>query len=1684
MPNECSSFLRASCRKGRFLIHHLMVAGLSRSRRLVATALPLLLVSGVLPLILVVSVLPQGAGAVTTATSGTTVTDTYSYTGSVETFTVPDNVTSLSVTLTGAEGAQGGRDASGTAPPGGYRGIVTGTISVTPGEVLTVGVGKGGTNSPDWNVCTAGANQATGDPNDAVGGTNPLGGYAGGAGGAPGPSGCSGYGGSGGAASVIELGTSDNPTSVATIVAGGSGGSGGSGQFSPTLGQISLPTFTARADETSTSGENGESVYTACHQVTGEQCDGGGGAGGGGGAQGGANGFVEFGSGTSDEWFGLGGYPGENSTGGLSGLSTQYSYYADDNENGSIVLSYSSGAPGAPVVVDGMPGDSSVALYWAAPTDSGSTAVSNYVVQYATSPYASWTTASECTGTATSCDVTGLTKGTGYEFEVAAVNDQGQGAYSAASDVVTPTGPPGSPVITSVTPSDGSLSLAFTPASSSQPILDYEYSLDGGSTWTSSGTTTSPAVISGLTNGTTYSVELRAVNSVGDGTASAPASGTPSALPGAPTITTISPGGDGTSLGVSFVPGYTGGSTITGYQYAVSVGAGTTNFGSWADATGTTSPITITGLTNGTTYSVELRAVNASGAGPASVYQVGVTLTVPDAPAITALTPGDATIAVMYAPYDSTSDGGSALSDVLYSLDGGTTWTSAGTLADPFSISGLTNGTTYSVELETVNGVGTSDPSSPSSATPATTPGLPLDVTAVGGPGSVSLTWQPPLSDGGSAIMNYTASAYTVASGGAPIASCTTSALSCSIAGLSTDTTYYVAMNATNAVGPGPLTSPRVTAYTVALPGAPTISTVTVGDAYASVPFTAGSFDTQNPITGYQYSVDGGATWQNSLGSTSPLTISGLTNGTDYTVELRAVSAAGPGAASNSESATPYAAPDATSNVTTTYVAGSGTVTVSWVAPNDNGAAISSYTVTAFSALIGGTQVSSCTTATLSCTLGSLSNGVTYYISIQSVNVHSQYSLRSSPLIPVVPGTPSTTSLSASPTSSANFASTVTLTATVSAGATGTVNFEVGGTSIATCGSVVISASEAQCSTTALPGGADSLVAAYSGNSTYASSTSSALSYQINAQDQSALALATTSTTYAPSPANAATLSTSGGTTDGNVTYQVDSTDNTAGCTVSGDIVHYTSAGACSITATMAGNADYNPVSSADTSFVVRQITSATTLGATPTSSDYGTSVTLTATVTPAATGTVNFEVGGVSIASCGAVTVTSGEAECSTTALPGNASDQLSAIYSGDVDDATSTSSVLDYDVSPSSSNVLTFTTSWPSATVGQTYTPQVSSSAGLTPTITVDASSSSVCSISAGTVKFIRVGECVLDANQPGNVDYAAAAQVQQTVSVHAVASRPPSAPIDVSAAYGSAGAVVTWSSPLSPGSAAIDGYTVTASPGDATCATTGATSCTLAGLSSSSSYSISVTARSSAGVSPAGSYTLNASSSPVGTSGSGAGAGSGSGSGAGGPGAPSAPKDVETTKSGSDLTVSWTTPTTPGPMIITGYRVTISPGGKTCTTTGATSCTVSGLSSSVRYHVGVVALSAAGSSKSASATVHVATVTGVIGSIGFAFDSSSLNAADRRMVERVATKILKSKIRRVTLEGFTDSVGSVAFNEALSAQRAAAAGKYLREVLLRRGDRSTTIDVVGKGIRRNGATASASRTVIVID
>jgi Fibronectin type III domain len=83
-----------------------------------------------------------------------------------------------------------------------------------------------------------------------------------------------------------------------------------------------------------------------------------------------------------------------------------------------------------------------------------------------------------------------------------------------------------------------------------------------------------------------------------------------------------------TSVSIAFTPGADNGSTITNYQYALSTNGGST-YGSFLalDPADSTSPITISGLTASTTYTIKLKAVNTMGAGTESAGVSVTTLT-------------------------------------------------------------------------------------------------------------------------------------------------------------------------------------------------------------------------------------------------------------------------------------------------------------------------------------------------------------------------------------------------------------------------------------------------------------------------------------------------------------------------------------------------------------------------------------------------------------------------------------------------------------------------------------------------------------------------------------------------------------------------------------------------------------------------------------------------------------------------------------------------------------------------------------------------------------------------------------------------------------------------------------------------------------------------------------------------
>ena len=216
--------------------------------------------------------------------------------------------------------------------------------------------------------------------------------------------------------------------------------------------------------------------------------------------------------------------------------------------------------------------------------------------------------------------------------------------------------PPAAPTIISASGSDSTATIIFSAGSTGgSPIIDFTATCTLTSTTRMGTTTASPVVITGLANGNTYACTITARNAVGNSPASSPINVTPGSAPGAPTNVTGSAGNGSATLSFT-APQNTGGAPILNYT----VNCGNAQSGT-AQSSGPTSPITVSGLINGTTYSCTVAANNSVGTGPPSTA-VNVTPalpgTVPDAPTITSAVPGNAQATISFT---TPADGGNAI---------------------------------------------------------------------------------------------------------------------------------------------------------------------------------------------------------------------------------------------------------------------------------------------------------------------------------------------------------------------------------------------------------------------------------------------------------------------------------------------------------------------------------------------------------------------------------------------------------------------------------------------------------------------------------------------------------------------------------------------------------------------------------------------------------------------------------------------------------------------------------------------------------------------------------------------------------------------------------------------------------------------------------------------------------------
>ena len=549
-------------------------------------------------------------------------------------------------------------------------------------------------------------------------------------------------------------------------------------------------------------------------------------------------------------------------------------------------------APSAPQSVSVSPGPGEIVVSWAPPADDGGNPVTGYTITWVSS-----TGASDTIGTTgTTHTLRNLANGATYTISITASN--GAGTSPAATAGATPLGAPSGPRDVQLQRGDGRLDVSWSPPANDGGLPVESYTVY----WTAPDGVTSFAaaqatnlVITGLANGSRYSVTVTATNRAGTSSHSEPAGSRPGTPPGAPRdVATVR--GDGRIEASWQPPGNDGGLGVTSYTIT------------WVSSTGATGTIetadvrhTLQNLLNGATYTITVTAGNDAGTSPASGPASATPAAAPSAPVTVTVDRGDGRVDLTWQP--PTSDGGRPVLSytVTWTAPDGTTG-SADTTQTSHTFEGLANGTTYTFTITAGNEVGTSPSSEPASGTPAYIPGAPVAVRTTRDDSRIGVAWDPPASDGGLRVTGYTL--LWVAPDGTT-GSADTTATSHIIEGLSNGVTYGITVTATNEVGTSVAADP-VRATPARPPGPLAYAEIAIGHESLLVSWQPPTDDGGLPVRSYTLSwvaPDGAVT---SIDTThTSHTIEDLIGGAAYEITILANNEAGASATPLSAQAIP-----------------------------------------------------------------------------------------------------------------------------------------------------------------------------------------------------------------------------------------------------------------------------------------------------------------------------------------------------------------------------------------------------------------------------------------------------------------------------------------------------------------------------------------------------------------------------------------------------------------------------------------------------------------------------------------------------------------------------------------------------------------------------------------------------------
>lgn len=282
--------------------------------------------------------------------------------------------------------------------------------------------------------------------------------------------------------------------------------------------------------------------------------------------------------------------------------------------------------------------------------------------------------------------------------------------------------------------------------------------------------------------------------------------------------------------------------------------------------------------------------------------------------------------------------------------------------------------------------------------------------------------------------------------------------------------------------------------FTFGAPLAPTITGITCGNTSLSVAFTAGGAN-GGTITNYEYSTNGGSSFSavSPSATTSPISISGLTNGTQYQIVIRALTSTKTGVDSAAVAGIPCGTPGSTTTAATNVQPTTATLN-GHLTGNGNALASISFTWGTSSTLSSGNTITVANTTTLPgsataypvlANITGLTGGTTYYFEVSGTYASGASTTRGGILSFVTPASV------VPPTATTNAATSVTdTTATIngvgtSNGASSTLTFTWGTSPTLASGNTTVTPSQSPLAPNAVNTPAYANLTGLTGGTTY-----------------------------------------------------------------------------------------------------------------------------------------------------------------------------------------------------------------------------------------------------------------------------------------------------------------------------------------------------------------------------------------------------------------------------------------------------------------------------------------------------------------------------------------------------------------------------------------------------------------------